>query len=66
MYYLWTECFTVDQMNALWNSLEFPFEYFKQIKSEKNITKNIKDQIELVEKEENAYSYKNIMSSMKN
>ena len=66
MYYLWTECFTIYQMNALWNSLEFPFEYFKQIKLEKNIAKDLKDQIELIETEETIYNYKNMMALMKN
>ena len=61
MYYLWTESFTIDQMNALWSSLEFPFEYFKLIKLNKNITKALKDQIELIEKGENTYKYNSMI-----
>ena len=53
-------------MNALWNTLEFPFEYFKQIKLNKNITENFREQIELIEKGESTYNYRTMINTMKN
>ena len=53
-------------MNCLWNSLEFPFEYFKMIKKNKLVTDSFKEEIERIERYEVVYNYREMVKLMKN
>ena len=53
-------------MNCLWNSLEFPFEYFKLLKKSKLVTGSFKEEIERIERWEVVYNYREMVKLMKN